>query len=720
MAVTITNAALSGIYERLNSAPTYHPLEAETFSDWAIEAGDIVTVTRGEKSYASPVQSTRMVWRGAPEIVLNSTGNKERASVSKISRQKYGRGSGAMRNSEEIHNAVYSEDGVLYSLVEQTASSIRTEVGVAISGMAHSVIEQTATYIRTEIENAASSISASVIEQTAEYVRTEVASVASGVAWSVVEQTMTNIQQQIAGRARVYVQWNDPSDDHDMMNGDLWYKKRVNQTWDEIGQESWDALEDYKWQDLYGLKHYVWKNGAWQQVMDTAAIVESEVKVEEDREHWAVLATARDIDNQIYQSNLTVTAQKISSDVSTAQSKIYSTIAQTATNIVSRVENVDAGLRSRIEQTATSIRAEVSDTADGLEAMILVTATGVYSGVSDYVNGNFSTILQTSTNIAMAVKSAKDDLQSAINVEKARIGLVVEGTGANAKIKPAEIVAAINAQTGQSAVKISADIVSLDGATIADRLAGQNVEFQDLELYSGSEFSIGNDSVFYFGSDVDFEYNGNYADVENLIVDASVSGNTLTLTKMDGSKVPFSKATSLSGAWSSGTFTVTASPQGNTYTATAYAEGNGTPTKVSGWQTLLSVPYKIKSYVNGDETPVDTGKTGNIQADATAIFNAGWEAYFDKSAWWQKPSNGNGWVCKYPARDQSGAVEWFDIDNLGYVSAANISITTDNVGHSTDPGGTEIWSSTNFVKNRWYKFTVSCRGASKIYKIYMS
>lgn len=52
---------------------------------------------------------------------------------------------------------------------------------------------------------------------------------------------------------------------------------------------------------------------------------------------------------------------------------------------------------------------------------------------------------------------------SKLQVESNRIGMVVEGTGENAKIKPAAIVAAINGQTGQSTVTISADVIDIDG-----------------------------------------------------------------------------------------------------------------------------------------------------------------------------------------------------------------------------------------------------------------
>lgn len=58
------------------------------------------------------------------------------------------------------------------------------------------------------------------------------------------------------------------------------------------------------------------------------------------------------------------------------------------------------------------------------------------------------------------------------------------------------------------------------------------------------------------------------ASFSNVLVSASVSGNTLTLTPLTGSPVTFSKATTLTGSWSGGTFLVSASPQGNTVQTT--------------------------------------------------------------------------------------------------------------------------------------------------------
>lgn len=66
-------------------------------------------------------------------------------------------------------------------------------------------------------------------------------------------------------------------------------------------------------------------------------------------------------------------------------------------------------------------------------------------------------------------------------------------------------------------------------------------------------------------------------------------------------------------------------------------------------------------------------------------------------------------------------VEIFGVTGT-YTGSHSITISPDTVGKSSDPGSsyTELWSSTNFVKNRWYVMTVKCGGTSKRYKIHMT
>ena len=122
MAVVITDASLQGIYNRLHAIPEYHPLDAQTFADWSVEAGDVVTVSRGDDSYSSPVHTSRMVWKGSPETQLTSGGNKQRDPVSTVSQKKYRRGSAAQRSQEIIQTTLTDEVESVQSTVTQLAN----------------------------------------------------------------------------------------------------------------------------------------------------------------------------------------------------------------------------------------------------------------------------------------------------------------------------------------------------------------------------------------------------------------------------------------------------------------------------------------------------------------------------------------------------------------------------------------------------------------------
>ena len=122
MANEITGASLSPIYQRLNDAPEYHPLGADTFSDWSLEAGDIVTVSREGKEYKSPVHSSRMVWKGgAPTVTLNATGNEKRSTIAKAAKKKFMRS--GLRNSENAFKSIISSYNEMTAGLELASSS---------------------------------------------------------------------------------------------------------------------------------------------------------------------------------------------------------------------------------------------------------------------------------------------------------------------------------------------------------------------------------------------------------------------------------------------------------------------------------------------------------------------------------------------------------------------------------------------------------------------
>lgn len=150
--------SLQPIYQRLNSVPRYHPMTANTFADWAMEAGDMVTVTEGNKSYAAPVHTMTVKWHGKQEVVISSEGSKERSPVSKISQQKYnaGRGGGSYRGSQQLYYEMESDDGLLHATISATAERLTTEYRETVDDVEDALtgkIEQTARSLTSTYDN---------------------------------------------------------------------------------------------------------------------------------------------------------------------------------------------------------------------------------------------------------------------------------------------------------------------------------------------------------------------------------------------------------------------------------------------------------------------------------------------------------------------------------------------------------------------------------------
>ena len=79
---------LQGIYNRLNSGSQYTPLSAETFGDWSMEAGDLITAQKDGQNYVSPVMISGLKWHGAGTVTIESNGNEKREPLSVVSRKK--------------------------------------------------------------------------------------------------------------------------------------------------------------------------------------------------------------------------------------------------------------------------------------------------------------------------------------------------------------------------------------------------------------------------------------------------------------------------------------------------------------------------------------------------------------------------------------------------------------------------------------------------------
>lgn len=440
---------------------------AEEDHAWFVDTTDHVAMV----AEAVAGEGASQDWSRVAELVVDGNGIHQR--VQEAQEDIVTAFSLIEQTSTAIRIEMASVVSQVHSFIQMTPDMIHAEVSAGVSTIAHSVIEQTATYIHMEVENAASSITHSVIEQTTEYIQTTVEATASNIAWSVITQTMTNIEQKVARKSTTYTQPNDPNDGtNELHDGDIWIKRENAKTWDELANTPWNATASRPWESFYGDYIYTWKDGAWRFVKNTAVDVENEVKLEQTKDSIALIGHAVDAAGNVFNSNLEVTARQIRGEVSTAEGRLNSVIEQTSTRIRSQVNDAVNGLSSSIEQTASSIRTEVSNSVS--------------------------------------------NLRSSITEQANRISLVVEGTGNNAYIKPAQIVAAING--GASTIKLSADHIDIDG--LITKLSAEDVMVSNFNAADG-EFTgnlrvLGESGIRSYGpvegtkGDFDTLHIGNY------------------------------------------------------------------------------------------------------------------------------------------------------------------------------------------------------------------
>lgn len=345
------------------------------------------------------------------------------------------------------------------------------------------------------------------------------------------------------------------------------------------------------------------------------------------------------------------TATYILTVVENVESDLGSAILQTANQIRTEVHASESNIYSYVDQTATYIRSEVASAISDVGSSILQTANQIRSEVHASESTIYSYVDQTATSINQVVASTASGLSSRISQQADKIALVVDGGG---HIKAAEIAASINQQTGQSIVKLSADVIDIDGETIVDWLEGEDVVCAELEtgsLVCGGTLELDVDAPLVGAG-------GTTADIGGLVVDVSVDPDTnvLTLTQLDGTVTTFSRAASggnkVSGTWSGATLTVGQSITGvdtftsvistgfvtdtnvtpNTYHITAYRRDNNAnqPTEIKSARTQYKLGVLSTSkttvrilnsagstYINGTPTYTIPLTTKNATSNGT-------------------------------------------------------------------------------------------------------
>lgn len=291
-----------------------------------------------------------------------------------------------------------------------------------------------------------------------------------------------------------------------------------------------------------------------------------------------------------------------------------------------------------VNNTIMSFHAEQVDEDNKIlkAAGLSIDATGAIIYAEDNVNMIGSKFTATSNAITLETtnrQTADTALSGRIDVEAGKISLVVGTTDQGGNyIKAASIITAIDNDT--SSVTINADKIDLNGLVSATEfqtaLASIDNLVGDLNVVGavtvGGNLSAGSLSAESFG---DYKVDGEPIGLGNAIKQISLTGPTnnvytLTATQLDGDTVQigtFSRATTLSGAWSSGVFTATATPQGDTLTTSLTNTGHWGNPAVTAGEDENTYYYETYATIGSGTVPQATGNTTTISG--LGRYNAG-------------------------------------------------------------------------------------------------
>lgn len=130
---------IENVLAKMQTTPQFRPMSADTFSDWSIEAGDIITVEVDGNEETLPVFSADMEWSGVARSTLSCTGNRERPTLRKAERQRYSAFGGVSRkiqktnekileDRQELVAALNNEDGAPEELAAGFQSYVRYDL----------------------------------------------------------------------------------------------------------------------------------------------------------------------------------------------------------------------------------------------------------------------------------------------------------------------------------------------------------------------------------------------------------------------------------------------------------------------------------------------------------------------------------------------------------------------------------------------------------------
>lgn len=130
------------VLNKIRGTPAFKPASVGTFGNWAIEAGDIVSIDNDGVVETMPIFSSDMNWNGSAITTIACTGNQKREIQDKQDRKDYAMSSGLSgytnRKLEELSDSFGVELGNVRSALDVYAKNTE-EYKEANTGLVSSI-----------------------------------------------------------------------------------------------------------------------------------------------------------------------------------------------------------------------------------------------------------------------------------------------------------------------------------------------------------------------------------------------------------------------------------------------------------------------------------------------------------------------------------------------------------------------------------------------------
>lgn len=137
---TASTTPADEILSALGELGTFAPVAADTFADWTMQAGDVVTIKSGDDAYKTPLYTMNMTWKGSSRVTMESTGDEKPQPIPVFERRRYAGGRSAARAKEE--NEEFKTWAEFH--IDEAEANIKLLTG--------SVTTATGEYINVEVE----------------------------------------------------------------------------------------------------------------------------------------------------------------------------------------------------------------------------------------------------------------------------------------------------------------------------------------------------------------------------------------------------------------------------------------------------------------------------------------------------------------------------------------------------------------------------------------